>query len=180
MTETDLCEPQSVYAIAKLAATLYAQRAAKIKKIPVTTLRLFSPYGPQDNEKRLIPQVISKLSAGEQIHVANPGHVRDFVYIDDVVDAYIISVKKSNRLSGQIINIGTGTQTTIRKVVKLIGSHFKSENSILWHKGDELRYESPVWKANNDKAKRLLGWQPKIDLEEGIKRTIMLRNRKLQ
>ena len=110
MKENDSCLPESTYGITKLASTLYAQNFAKKTNKPVLTLRLFSPYGSHDDPSRFISIVIKKALANEVIKLTNPRNVRDFIFIDDVINAYLSCIKNKSKLSGEIINIGSGNQ----------------------------------------------------------------------
>ena len=89
MKETDLLEPLGDYAVSKAAATLFCRSEALLKGLPIVTLRVFSPYGPWDDPQRLIPYVIAALLKGNAPLLANPAAVRDYLFIDDVIDAYL-------------------------------------------------------------------------------------------
>ncbi len=128
MKEHDRCQPQSVYAISKLAATLYAQSFATQYTKPVVTLRIFSPYGLYDEKTRLIPTVIGHAIAHQPIHLGNPSAVRDFIYIEDVVCAYLSCIKTKKNLLGEVINIGSGRKHSVSEVVKKIISITKSRS----------------------------------------------------
>lgn len=172
MSEGDYCEPQSIYAITKLSGTLYAIKEAKLKKRPIVTLRLFSPYGSHDEPRRLIPQAIIAALRKEKMSITNSENVRDFIYISDVVDAYILCIQKHALLSGEIINIGSGIQRSVADVVDVISMRTNSKNYFIFNKGSEKRFESPVWQADIAKAKRLLQWKPQFSLKAGLRKTV--------
>lgn len=171
MKENDLCQPTSNYAISKLASTLYAQSYAKRTKKPLATLRLFSPFGPFDHPARLIPLTILKLLKKEIFVLNNPLDVRDYIYMDDVIDAYLLCIRKSHKLNGEIFNIGSGKQIYVKDVIKLLAAKMGSDLTIqnnISSKENELI----VWQADIKKAKRILGWQPKKKLDQGLEETI--------
>lgn len=180
MGEDDICEPESVYGITKLASTLYAKSYAKKFSKPILTLRLFTPYGPFDNSLRLISYTINSILKNEEISLDSPQTVRDYIYIDDVIDAYISCIKKAKHLKGEIINIGSSQQTRTDKVVNLISNEIrrlkppgaKLKNELAWREKNN-RYESTVWKADNKKAKVKLNWSPKFTLRKGLRKTII-------
>lgn len=171
MRETDSCEPTTNYALAKLAATLYAQAYAKRTKKPLATLRIFSPFGPFDHPTRLITYTILKMLKGAQLSFHNPYAVRDYIFIEDVINAYLLCIKHSDRLCGEIFNIGMGNQTQIKDVIQLLSTEIGSKSSINW---DNLykKNERLIWQADIQKAKKQLGWRPKKTLEQGLKETV--------
>lgn len=173
MKEGNICEPQGIYALSKLAATLYAKDYAIKSNKPVVTLRIFTPYGPYDDENRLIPYVVNSLEKGENLFLANKKNVRDFVFIDDVVNGFLLAVKHAKDVKGEVINIGSGKQTTVDEIVKKIIDMTKDNVEIIWNSEIKKRYESIVWKADIKKAKKLLRWQPTYSLENGLKKTIL-------
>lgn len=170
MKETDCCEPTTNYALAKLAGTLYAQSYAKKTKKPLATLRIFSPFGPFDHPVRLITYTILKMLKGEKLLFHNPYAVRDYIFIEDVIDAYLLCIRQPYRLCGEIFNIGTGKQARIKDVIQLLSAEIGSKSSISWN--NLSRKEKLLWQADIQKAKKQLGWGPKKTLEQGLKETI--------
>lgn len=171
MHEGDTCNPQSIYAITKLAATLYAQMQAKVHGKPIVTLRLFSPYGPYDEKRRLIPYAITQSLQGKPLCLVKPNFVRDYIFIDDVVDAYLLCIN-NQKIFGEIINIGFGKQETVSRVIDAILDITKTKSIVSWNNTVQPRYESSTWIADITKAKKLLGLSPKTTFEEGIIKTI--------
>ena len=102
MRETDLLEPNSYYAVAKGAQTLLCQHVAKAEQRPITTFRLFSVYGPFEEPSRLIPTLVRLCLEGRNLTLVDPETARDFVYIDDVVDAYL-RIDKLAGLCGEVM-----------------------------------------------------------------------------
>ncbi len=172
MKEIDPVFPQSVYAISKLGSTLFARSFALQNNKPVVTLRIFSPFGPNDEKTRLIPTVITSALANKPIELANPLSVRDFIYVEDVVRAYLSCIQSGQQLSGEVINIGSGKQHTTSEVVEKIISITNSKSKVRWNKVKPRPYESAVWQADISKAKKLLSWKPHNSFEEGFKKTI--------
>lgn len=171
MREDDLLEPLGDYAVAKSAATLYCRSEAVQKNLPVITLRLFSPYGPWDDPKRLIPYVIKSLLRGEPLHLAKPDSVRDFVYIEDVLDIYLALVKKPLP-AGAIFNVGSGSQHTIGEVVSMLSAMLGQGQSPIWGAQDIQRPEPQTWSADLGKINDTLPHKPATTLEEGLQKTV--------
>jgi len=171
MEEGDILEPVGDYGVSKAAATMFCRSEALQKGVPVVTLRLFSPYGPWDDPKRFVPYVIKSLLTGESPRVSTPDSVRDYVYIDDVVDLYL-RVGTLPPLSGEIVNVGSGVQSTLGQVAseveRLVGSGVASS----WGAVPNRRSEPRSWVADIAKARMLLGWEPVTPLEMGLRRTV--------
>ena len=172
LKETDTLMPITDYGISKAAATLYCQAVALRDNKPITTLRLSTPYGYYEELPRLIPSVILSYLNGKRPQVTSPKFVRDFLFIEDAIDAYIKSVEHSKRAKGEIFNIGYAQQYTISKVVEAIAALIASSIKPKWGNTPHYRIESNMWQTDISKAKRLLNWQPKYDLEKGLKKTI--------
>jgi len=171
MRESDLLEPVNDYGVSKSAATLYCQSVAKNENLPIVTLRLFSPYGRHEGPTRLIPSVIMACIKNEKIKISSTKLVRDFIYIDDVLGAYA-KLTGAYKISGQIFNIGGGEQHSIgevvNKIIELTGSEMvpETEGAPRWPN------EPDRWQADISKAKHLLNWHPKYNLEKGLNATI--------
>lgn len=172
MNEDDLAQPQSVYAIAKLAGTNYALKEALLSTRPITTLRLFSPYGPFDEKKRLIPYAINRMIDNREIILQSKKNVRDYIYIDDVIDAYVAAAAYIRLAKGKVINIGNGKQLSVKEVAETLKKVTHSKSKIIWGKQSANRFESSVWKASITRAKQYLHWRPKYSFAKGAEATI--------
>jgi nucleoside-diphosphate-sugar epimerase len=170
MKESDLPEPVGDYGVSKVAATLFCRSEALRKGLPVVTLRLFSPYGPWDDPKRFLPYLLSSLLRGESPRLSTPASVRDYVYIDDVVDLYL-KAAQTPRLSGEIINVGSGVQHSLGEVASLAGAALGCCVEPEWGAAEVKRSEPKSWVADIAKAKRLLGWEPATELSSGLGKT---------
>jgi nucleoside-diphosphate-sugar epimerase len=173
MRESDLLEPNSYYAVAKCAQTLLCQHTARTEQRPITTLRLFSAYGPYEEPSRLVPTLVRRCLRNEDLDLVPPETARDFVYVDDVVDAFL-RIEQLARLGGrgEIINLGTGVQSTIRDVVDAIVRHTGARVECRWGKMQPRVWDSSIWVADCTRAKTLLGWQAKTSLSDGLLRTV--------
>jgi len=171
MLETDLLEPVNDYGVAKAAATLFCQAKAKSEKLPIATLRLFSPYGYYEEPTRLVPSVIRSCLLGENPKVSLPNSVRDFIFIEDVIDAYM-NVIETPDIGGQIFNVGYGQQyavgDVVNKIIKFTGNKVKPE----WGSIPKRPNEATIWQANIFKSKDILNWEPRYSIDEGLKKTV--------
>jgi nucleoside-diphosphate-sugar epimerase len=160
----------SFYGNAKLDSTFFLLDLYNRNKFPVTVLRLYLVYGPNQDNNRVIPFVINNSIKNKEFQCSPGYQYRDFTYIDDVTSAINKSLK-SNRASGEIINIGYGRpkkmKNLIMLLVKLVGQG-KPIFSKIKLRSDELIKLYP----NITKAKKLINWVPQISLKRGLYRTI--------
>jgi nucleoside-diphosphate-sugar epimerase len=171
MRESDTTEPLGDYGVAKAAATLFCRSEAMQQGLPVVTLRLFSPYGPWDDPKRFISYVIKSLLRGDAPRLSSPDSVRDYIYIDDVVDLYL-KVGKAPQCAGEIINVGSGVQSSLGEVVSLVNEIIGNGITPIWGTVPSQRAEPQSWVADINKAKLLLGWEPATPLRAGLRQTV--------
>jgi nucleoside-diphosphate-sugar epimerase len=171
MKETDLLEPLGDYAVSKAAATLFCRSEAILNNLPIVNLRVFSPYGPLDDPKRMIPYVISTLLNGGLPALSNPDSVRDYIFIDDLVDAYLAVIGSAIQ-PGAIYNAGSGQQKSIGDVVAKIIACLDSSISPLWGSREMQRPEPDNWVADIMLLKSHCNWQPRTGLESGLNKTI--------
>jgi len=168
--ENNKCNPKSVYAKAKLLSTKHLVKIYKKDNFPCTILRLYLAYGPKQDTNRFLPVIIKGCIKDKKFPCSHGNQFRDFVYVDDVVNAIIKSLinKKSK---GQIINIGTGKPKKIRSIINYVkritkGGHPQFGRIKL--RKDEILKTYP----NIKKAKKIIKWIPKISFYKGLKSTI--------
>ena len=166
--EDEYLEPNSEYAVTKAAATLYCRHVAVDRGVNVTTLRLYSAYGPWEEPTRLIPTLIAKGLAGEIPDLVSPEIARDYVYVDDVVDACLAAASAEG---GDIYNLGTGVQTTLAEVVEVARGVLGVAAEPRWGTMGERSWDTSVWVADAGRIDRKLGWRAQVGLEEGLQRT---------
>jgi nucleoside-diphosphate-sugar epimerase len=171
LKETDLPNPLSFFGATKAAATILCRQYARANQRPISILRFFSVYGPWEPAKRLIPTAIAAAFFDREVPLTEPGYRRDFIYVEDVVHACLLA-SQSQLPSGEILNIGSGVQTSNEEVVTLIGQLCGQEIRV--RIGAYAPHETGTahWVADNQKAKSLLGWTPQSTLEDGLKKTI--------
>jgi len=170
MEERDLLEPLGDYGVAKASTTLFCRSEAVEKGLPLVTLRIFSPYGPWDDPKRLVPYVIASLLQGSPPSLSNPAFVRDFIYIDDVVAAYL-AVLRVKVEPGRIYNVGSGVQSTLGEVVSRI-SELLPHSPPVWGVTPPRKVEPSCWVADITQIRTDQGWEPTWGLYQGIAETV--------
>jgi len=171
MGENDLLEPSTVYGVTKAAATLLCQAAGRQKKLPVISLRLFSPYGPYEEPSRLVPAVIGKCLHNQDIPLSTGKETRDFIHIDDVIDCYLQVIDRGLP-PGEIVNVCSGSQHTVSEIVCQAISITGSQSKPLYGALPPREFDARFWVGDNSKAARLISWRPKTTIAEGLAKTI--------
>lgn len=173
ISENDLLEPINDYGVTKAAATLYCQKEGIKNNLPVITLRLFTPFGYFEDKNRLIPSVILSAINNDPIRVSVPTSVRDFVFIEDIIEA-LGSVMKRKMIPGEIINIGSGKQHSVEDIVKKVIHLSHSKSQVEWGAvKKQTRFVEPKrLEADISKAYKVLNWKPKYSLEKSLEETI--------
>jgi nucleoside-diphosphate-sugar epimerase len=166
--------PRSTYAVGKLAAERMAFTFCHEHDVPFTILRQFNVYGPDDTHPRLIPVIISQLYNGNTVKLGHIYTSRDFTYVTDAVDACLKTIGNPN-INGETINVGSNR--TIRGVdlVPKIAKMMEKEATIEEDKTKLRPLDVDLLCCCNSKARQLLGWEPKIDLNEGLSNIIKWR-----
>ena len=171
-TENNLSKkvPVSNYYKAKFLATNYLLTLFKRYNFPVTILRLYQAFGPNQDLNRFIPIIIDGCLKDKKFPCSNGTQLRDFIYVDDVVDAIIKSLR-NKKSKGEILNIGTGKPKKIKNIVKLIKKKIKKGKplfgKILLRKDEQMKFY-----PNIKKAKKLINWYPKVSFKIGLENTI--------
>ena len=170
-SEDDEHLPVSPYAAAKFAATSYARMFHSLYAVPVVMLRIFMVYGPgQRDETKLVPFVITSLLRGESPGLSSGTRPVDWVYVDDVVNAFVRSATPDAVL-GQSLDVGSGVLTPVREVVeevvRLMRPSAKPRFGALPDRPNER-----IRVANVERTQALLGWAPQTSLKEGLATTV--------
>lgn len=171
-SEDDRLDPNSSYAVAKASATLFCRFAAQSRGVHLPTLRLYSVYGPFEEPTRLIPTLIMRGFEGRFPPLVNPDVARDYVYVDDVCDAYLLAASLPQEEPGAIYNVGTGVQTTLRGVVQVARRALAIQVEPEWGSMQDRRWDTRIWVADNRKIQQVLGWGARHLLEDGFQLTV--------
>jgi len=170
--EDDTLEPVTDYGVSKAASTLYCRSHAAKERLPIAILRLFSPYGYFDDISRLIPYLIKECLASRDIHLSSPSAVRDFIFIEDVLDAYAKVIENKKIAAGHIFNIGSGKQNSVECIAVKV-ARLTNDPKVFRCTGKlNPRMEPAMWQADISKARKMLGWKPETGISEGLQKTI--------
>jgi dolichol-phosphate mannosyltransferase len=170
--EGDLIQPNSPYAVTKAAATLFCGYAARKHGARIRTLRLYSVYGPWEEPTRLIPTLIVRGLGNRLPVLVDPEVARDFVYVDDVCDAYLAVAANTTAEPDAVFNIGTGVQSSLEQVVSVARRLLAIDVEPRWGSMPNRMWDTTSWVADSRKIKRELGWEPSHAFEAGLAATI--------
>jgi UDP-glucose 4-epimerase len=170
--ETAPTEPIAAYGISKLMIEKYLALHAHLHQTDYRVLRVTNPFGQfQGTEKNqgIVAMLIARGLAGQPIEIWGDGSaVRDFVYIDDVVDALELASRDQGAFA--TFNIGRGEGHSLREIVSRIADLLGTELKLVWK--DARALDVPVSIVSNRRANEALGWSPKTALDDGLKKTI--------
>ncbi|HZN47246.1 MAG TPA: NAD-dependent epimerase/dehydratase family protein, partial [Ramlibacter sp.] len=170
--EDSVCEPNSAYSVSKVAIANYLSFVGKHSAFPCVNLRLYSVYGPLEDTSRLIPNVLRKALQGTLPPFVDARTSRDFVHVDDVCAAFILTAAKMNpAFYGEHFNIGTGNKTTIEELANLVRQDFQVAEAPRFGTMEGRAWDLAEWYACPRKAQEQLGWRAEVDLREGLRAT---------
>jgi nucleoside-diphosphate-sugar epimerase len=167
-TEEETIEPNSTYAVAKAAATMLCRLAAVRSGANVCTLRLYSTYGPWEEPRRLVPALAVEGLQGNLPALVDPSIARDFVWVGDVVEAYLLAARTQHVEPGAIYNVGTGTQTTLAEAVETVRDVLDLEAQPEWGSMPPRSWDTSRWVADSRKAHDQLGWRGATSFRHGF------------
>jgi NAD dependent epimerase/dehydratase len=164
---------QSPYSATKIAADKLAEAFHCSYGVPVVIVRPFNTYGPRQSTRAVIPTIISQCLNGDTIRLGHLHPTRDLNYVSDTVEGFLRAAIADNVL-GQTINLGSGREISIGNLALLIARLLGKQVQVITDERRRRPEKSEVERllADNSKAKRLLGWEPRVSLEEGLLRTI--------
>jgi UDP-glucose 4-epimerase len=172
-TESQAPDPISPYAVAKLAAERFCTSFSRVYEMEIVSLRYFNVFGPrQDPESQyaaVVPRFIRAIAAGEPVTIYGDGEQsRDFTYVDNVVAANLLA-SDANRVHGEILNVATGGSITVNALADAIGGLLGRPVEKVYEPTREADVRAS-W-ANLGEVRRVLGYEPQVDFEDGLRRT---------
>jgi len=172
MDEEHPLQAQSPYSATKIAADALGVSFHRSFGLPVTIVRPFNAYGPRQSARAVIPTVLSQALAGGALRLGALDTTRDFTYVEDTARGFV-AVAAADAALGEVVNLGSGGEVSIREIVRLAGEIVGRELQV---EGDQQRMrpaKSEVSRLHSDssKALRLAGWKAEVPLAEGLRRT---------
>jgi UDP-glucose 4-epimerase len=166
--------PDSPYAVSKLSAETYVRTIGALWGIETVALRIFNAYGPGQqlpaSHAPVIPRFLKAATGGASLVVfGNGSQTRDFVYVDDVVDA-LVAAATAPDLDRKAINIGSGRETSLNELVNTISQTCRRSVETIYNTGQSGGIRKMC--ADLSRARKLLGYKPKINLEDGVRLTL--------
>ncbi len=171
LREVDPLDPVTFRGAAKGAASLLTLELGHATGTPVTVLRPFAVYGPWERPPRFVPTVVTAALRGEPISVTAGEAGRDFVFVEDVVDACLAAATAAGAV-GEVINVGTGRLTTSVELVERLAAVSGLELDVRVGVHEPRAWDSGRWVADVRKAQDVLGWRAAHDLDAGLAKTL--------
>lgn len=171
--ESDEQHPACPYAVAKVAGEKYLQYLHYAHKFPAVCLRQTNCYGRKENDYFIVEAAITQMLRGNTINLGAAEPVRNFLFIDDLVDLYKVLMTATN-VNGEVFNTGPDNGLRIDELVQKIAGLMNWNGQINWNTRPRRPGEIFYLNSSNAKITQATGWEPKIDLTEGLQRTIKL------
>ncbi len=165
--------PMSPYASAKVGADRLVYSYWATYELPIVIIRPFNNFGPYQHLEKVVPRFITSCILNEPLRVHGDGSAaRDFIYVEDVCEAVdIIMNANIHKVKGETFNVASGIHRSIISIAKAVVKLMDGDESLIRFIGDR---PGQVFRHTGDatKIKNILGWEPKVSWEEGLKRTI--------
>ncbi len=164
---------QSPYSASKIGADQLAESYHRSFGLPVVTVRPFNTYGPRQSARAIVPAIASQCLSGRTVKLGSLHPTRDLTYVDDTVDGFVRAATAKDA-EGLVVNLGSGREISIGDLADALVRVCGGDASI---ERDDRRVrpaasEVDRLRADNERARTLLGWEPRVTLEEGLVRTV--------
>lgn len=173
MDEEHALNPETPYAAAKAGADRLVYSYIRTYGIPAVIIRPFNNYGPYQHLEKVIPRFITSAILKENLTVHGNGAMsRDWLYVQDHVEALDKVIHADlKKISGEVINLGTGRDVSVKKIAEMVVEEMKLPKSLITQTEDRPgQVERHI--SSQSKAEKLLGWKAKTSFEEGLRKTI--------
>jgi len=179
--EKHLLQAQSPYAASKIAADKFVDSYVKSFGIRAVTLRPFNNFGPRQSVRAVIPAVISQALSCPEIKIGDLEPVRDFLFVTDTVNAFLKAADSPQAL-GKTIHVGTGSGISISEVVSSVLKILNIKKPIIHEETRVRPKNSEVLKlvCSPDYARSVLGWEPTVSFEDGLRETVVFFEKHLE
>lgn len=166
-------QAQSPYSGSKIAADKIAESFHKSFNLPIAIARPFNAFGPRQSLRAVIPTIICQALTKRTIFLGDTTPTRDFNFVKDIALGFV-RIAESKKSIGEVINLGSGQEISIgdlaEKIVRLAGRRIEIKRDFGRIRPQKSEVQRLI--ADHSKAKKILGWEPKVDLEQGLKITI--------
>jgi len=170
ISEEDYYEPTNIYGSTKGATTIIAHQNARANNLDIATIIPFGVFGEKEGSHKFFPYVILSAIEEKTVGLSPCEQYRDYCYIENIIDGFMMAA--ASELKDEIYNIGSGRAFKLKYYVESIISRFGTAEKVIYGAVDYRKND--LWNPQPDltKISTLLGWKPKVSLEEGIDRTI--------
>jgi len=169
ISENERTKPNSIYATTKIIGENMCESYAKTYGLDISVLRFFSLYGPNAPKHNVIYNIINQYKSNSKIKIGNLKPKRDFLYIDDAINA--IKLVNKNQKGFQILNVGSGNSFSIKKICEKIEKIRKTKMEIKVDQNKIRKNDILEIRCNNNKIKKMYGWNPRVSLDQGLEKT---------
>jgi UDP-glucose 4-epimerase len=167
-------KPSSLYGAAKLCASLYGAALAAERGIPFLNLRLFGVFGIGEASHRVVPYLIAKLRESQPVDLTPGEQIRDWLYIDDVVDALLAAATCEHLGHSGIFNVCSGQGIRVRELAEHVADAMNKPRDLLRFGARPYRSDEPMWiVGDNRRFVEATAWQPRVSIAEGIRRMLV-------
>ena len=171
--ETTIPNPNAPYSVAKFACEKYLEYASRSYNFPYTIIRQTNAYGRKDNDFFVTEQIITQmLKNPDEINLGYGVPYRNFLYIDDLIDAWEVVIDNPDKCVGQLVCLGPNNAIRISDYVDMIAKKLNWEGKVNWNTKPARPGEIYLLNSSNAKLTNMTGWEPKVSLSDGLDRTI--------
>ena len=170
--ETDESRPACPYAVAKVAGEKYLQYLHYAHQFPAVAFRQTNAYGRRENDYFVVEAIITQMLKGEEVNLGDFRPVRNFIFIDDLVNLYVATLTAPAEVNGQVFNTGPDNGVSIAELVDKCESLIGWEGKVNWNTRPRRPGEIFYLNSSNQKVTEAIGWEPETDLLDGLARTI--------
>lgn len=171
--------PSSPYAVSKAAADMYLQMAVKVYGLRATILRCNNSYGRVGEKGFLVEYVLSSMLSGGPVYIGAPNHMRDYMYVDDHVDAYVRAFKRG--ITGEVFNVSPGNPISNLNLAKKLSEISGFKGKIVTgsyppgYPVRPMKWDTDYIVLDSSRIRTMLDWRPGTTLDDGLKRLADLR-----
>ncbi len=172
--ETDESLPACPYAVAKVAAEKFLQYLHYAHKFPAVSFRQTNAYGRKENDYFVVETILTQMLKGSEINLGEPRPVRNFIFIEDLVDLWLTMLEADESVNGEVFNTGPDNGITIEELAAKISALLGWHGKINWNTRPRRPGEIFYLNSSNAKVTKAIGWKPVTSLSEGLRKLIDL------
>jgi UDP-glucose 4-epimerase len=170
MDESTPLQPRGFFGATKAAGSMLVAATAAARGVRAAVLRAFQIYGPHDHPHRLVPTVLRAARDGDVLPLTAPGMRRDWIHVDEVVEACVRAALADELPAGQVINVGTGRQVANEELVATVERVSGRTVRVAPGAHPGCPWDTSSWVCDPSLARNLLAWEAKVSLEDGLAR----------